>query len=292
MLDQPLIINLAPTGAVADARKNPAVPIVPSDIIAAVTACARLGASMAHIHVRNEDGTPSCDPKLFARVLSGLREQPATRELILCATTSGRHGQDLQQRTAVLDLPSDIRPDMASLTLGSINFATCANINAPDTIRQLVDRMNERGVKPELEVFDLGMIEFAKVLIREGRLTPPYYFNLLLGNMSGLQATPQHLGLALSNMPHEAIVAVAGIGRYQITAHALGIASCEGVRVGLEDNLWSDQKMRSPSTNETSTQRIIDLCRLLGRSIATPESVRRRLGLQGTAPGCNLDAET
>jgi len=279
MLDRPLIINLAPTGAVADAAKNPAVPITAERIVDTVAACATLGASIVHLHVRHADGSPSCDPRDFEAVLGPLRAMPETRGLVMCATTSGRHGQTLDQRTAVLELPADLRPDMASLTLGSVNFATGASINLPDDIRRLTDRMNDAGVKPELEVFDLGMIEFAKVLIREGRLKPPYYVNLLLGNISGLQATPLHLGTALAALPDGAIISTGGIGRHQLTATTLGAVSCDGVRIGLEDNLWADAN-RTPATNEGAVQRIRDLCVTLGRPVATAVETRAKLGLR------------
>ena len=292
MLDQPLIINLAPTGAVANAARNPAVPITAGRIVETVAACAELGVTMAHLHVRHADGSPSCDPRHFEAVLGPLRAVRATRDLILCATTSGRHGQTLEQRTAVLRLPEGLRPDMASLTLGSVNFVTGASVNAPDDIRRLVDRMNDAGVKPELELFDLGMIEFAKVLIREGRLKPPYYFNLLLGNISGLQATPLQLGTALAGLPEGSIVSAGGIGRYQLAATALGAVSCDGVRIGLEDNLWVDAR-RTPATNEGAVKRMRDLCATLGRPIATIAEVRARLDLSPVKSqaemACDLD---
>lgn len=278
-MDQPLIINLALTGAVADAGKNPSVPITPIAIIEDIKSCAVEGASIAHVHVRNPDGTPSCDPSKFAAIFSEIRGSADCPDIVLCASTSGRHGQTIEDRSAVLRLPPDARPDMASLTLGSLNFITGASINAPDTIRRLVDLMNETGVKPELEIFDLGMIEFAKVLIGEGRLQPPYYFNFLLGNIGGLQATMQHVGFALSNLPPDSIVSLAGIGKFQGGATALGAVGCDGVRTGLEDNLWADQRTKEPATNQMLTRRIADVCKLLGRPVSTAAQSRSRLGL-------------
>ncbi|MES1201973.1 MAG: 3-keto-5-aminohexanoate cleavage protein [Pseudomonadota bacterium] len=280
-MERPLIINLAPTGAVADASKNPRVPLTLEAIVEDVKACADRGVSMAHIHVRDENGAPSCEPARFARVFEAVRESNTCADVVLIASTSGRHGQTLDQRAAVLHLPADVRPDMGSLTLGSLNFVTGASVNAPDTIRALVDHMNDAGVKPELEVFDVGMIEFAKVLIAEGRIKPPFYFNLLLGNIGALQATPQHLGFALSLLPENSFVSVAGIGRYQRVANALGAVSCDGVRVGLEDNLWADQSTRAPASNALLTERVATLCEALGRPIATPQQTRELLALPG-----------
>lgn len=277
MIDTPLVLNLAPTGAVADFRRNPNVPVTPAAIIADVTACTAAGAAIAHLHVRDEGGAPSCDAGLFGTVIAGIRRAMREAAPILCASTSGRHAQTLDQRCAVLDLSPDLRPEMASLTLGSLNFVTGPSINAPETIRALLDRMNARGVMPELEIFDIGMIDFMKVLIAEGRLRGPFYVNLLLGNPGGLQATPAQLGFALSLMPPEALVAIAGIGRAQGQATAMGAVCADGVRIGLEDNLWSDPRLKTPATNLGLVQRIVGLCDALGRPLASPAQTRARL---------------
>lgn len=279
MLHRPLIINLAPTGAVADHRKNPFVPITQEAIVSDVIAAARLGASVAHLHVRRDDGTPSSDPKLFAGIIEALREHNETRELILCATTSGRHGQTIEERAAVLTLPKTSRPDMASLTLGSLNFIGGASVNAPDTIRYLVDQMNLNDVKPELEVFDIGMIEFAKTLIVEGRLTPPYYFNVILGNIGSLQATIHHLGFAMSILPDHSIVSVGGVGRFQAAANALGLAGAHGVRIGLEDNLWADWSKKAPANNPSLVRAISDAASALNRRLSCAPETRELLHL-------------
>lgn len=278
-MDQPLIINLALTGAVADVRKNPFVPITSAAIIEDIRSCAIEGASIVHVHVRNPDGTPSCDPSKFAEIFSEIRRSAECFDIVLCASTSGRHGQTIEDRSAVLRLPPEARPDMASLTLGSLNFIDGASVNAPDTIRRLVDLMNEAGVKPELEIFDLGMIEFAKVLIKEGRLKPPYYFNILLGNIGGLQASMQHVGFVLSNLPPDSVVSLGGIGKFQGYSTALGAVGCDGVRTGLEDNLWADQRTKEPANNQMLTRRIADMCKLLGRSVSTAAQTRLRLSL-------------
>lgn len=280
MLNSPLIINLAPTGAVSDHRKNPHVPITPEAIVTDVVAAAQTGVSIAHLHVRNDDGTPSCDPRLFAGVIDTLREHRETRNLVLCATTSGRHGQTKEERAEVLKLPMPSRPNMASLTLGSLNFVSGASVNAPDTIRYLVDQMNLNEVKPELEVFDIGMIEFAKTLIVEGRLTPPYYFNLILGNIGALQATVHHLGFAMSILPDHSIISVGGIGRYQASANALGLAGAHGVRVGLEDNLWADWATKAPASNRMLVKSISNAAAALNRKISSASETRARLGIR------------
>ena len=281
MLDRPLIINLAPTGAVSDPRKNPAVPVENRRIAEVVQECAAAGASICHLHVRDDAGAPTCDPARFADLFGLVRAQPGGSDIVLCATTSGRHGQSLEERAAVLSLPEAIRPDMASLTLGSLNFATGPSVNAPDTIRYLADRMAEFGIKPELEVFDVGMIEFAKTLIAEGRLAPPYYFNIFLGNIGGLACNVEHLGFVFGLLPQPAIVSVAGIGRHQAAANVLGAVAANGVRVGLEDNLWADCSTKAPATNPGLVRGITRVAAAIGRPVASAAQTRTILGLYG-----------
>lgn len=274
-----LIVNLAPTGAVADAGKNAAVPISADAIVADVRACARLGVAMAHLHVRDEEGRPSCDPQRFRNLIDCIRATPEGRDLVLCVTTSGRHGQTLEQRAAVLELEKPAKPDMASLTLGSLNFATGASVNSPDTVRFLARRMVERGIKPELEVFDLGMIHFAKILIRESLIRPPFYFNLLLGNVAGAQASLNDVAALVNNLPAESIWTLAGIGRSQKPAMGLGCVTAPGVRIGLEDNLWSDVENRIPATNPSLVGWLAGLARAYGRPLASTAEVRSMLAL-------------
>lgn len=282
MFKRSLIVNFAPTGAVADQKKNPAVPTTMHRIIEDVVAARRAGASIAHLHVRSDDASPSCDPDRFGKLFAALRNHPECADLILCASTSGRHGQSPEERAAVLDLPRDVRPEMASLTLGSLNFPSGVSINAPETIRYLAQRMKQRGIKPELEVFDVGMISFAKALINEGLLTPPYYFNIILGNMDGLEASATHLAFALSLLPDQSLVSVGGIGRYQFEATALGMVAADGIRVGLEDNLWAAwEPTKVPASNAGLIDSCLRVANALGRAIAKPLELREQLALNG-----------
>lgn len=276
----PLIVNLAPTGAVADAVRNPHVPITEDAIAEVVAAGARWGVSMVHLHVRDGTGSPSCDSNRFRRLIQDIRARPEGRELVVCATTSGRHGQTPEERATVLDLEGAAKPDMASLTLSSLNFLTGASVNPPDTIRFLARRMLERGIRPELEVFDLGMINFAKVLIREGLIRPPYYFNLLLGNVAGAQPSLTEIAALVAVLPEDSIWSLAGIGRFQQSAIGLGCVCAPGVRIGLEDNLWMyGSGGREPADNGDLLAWLNGLARAYGRALATPSEVRQRLGL-------------
>lgn len=275
---QPLIINLAPTGMIPTKAQTPYVPISSTEIAEETIACAKLGVSMVHLHARDEHGLPTTDAKLFAEIVSKIRENNS--EIIITATTSGRKVTDVEQRASSLYLEHDLRPDMASLTLGSMNFASEASVNSPATIMRLAEIMQNKGIRPELEVFDLGMINFAKILIDKGLIAPPYYFNILLGNPATAQATMLHLATMVNELPHESIWAVAGIGRFQTRANALGVVLGDGVRVGLEDNLWFDQERTKLATNPMLIHRITAQANSIGRPIATALEVRQRLGLQ------------
>ena len=272
------IINVALTGAISDPKTNPNVPIVESDIVRQATQCRGEGAAIGHFHVRDEHGMPSTDADQFARIFASLRSNSASKDMILCATTSGRHGQSLEQRSSVLKLPKDYRPEMASLTLSSLNFATSASVNEPATVRKLCELMLRYNVKPELEIFDLGMAEFIHELVREELLRPPFYANIILGNIAGAQATSHHLAALVSSLPDETTFCLGGIGRHQLRANLFAIATANGVRVGLEDNLWLDSK-RTPATNKGLVKRIADIARLAQRNLATPAMARRILNL-------------
>jgi 3-keto-5-aminohexanoate cleavage enzyme len=273
------VVNVALTGAVADFRKNANVPVTTDTIVEQARLSHQTGAAIAHFHVRDEEGMPSCEPQRFAAVFEQLRADEATRGLVLCATTSGRHGQTIDQRAAVLQLPLDIRPDMASLTLGSLNFVTGASVNDHDTVRRLCEKMLAAGVKPEIEVFDLGMIAFMHQLIHEGLLVAPFYVNVLLGNLSSAQVDPAHFGLINSYLPDQTTVAIAGLGRYQLQANVLGLAVADGARVGLEDNLWLDDQ-RTPATNSGLVARLAEMASLAQRPLTTSADLRQRLDLR------------
>ena len=270
-----LIINLAPTGMIPTKEMTPHVPVSPEEIVADVLACAKLGASMAHIHVRDDQGVPTYRPELFSDIISGIRRH--NKEIILTVTTSGRTYNEFEKRAAVLDLSGDAKPDMASLTLSSVNFNKVASVNSPDMIISLATKMREKGIKPELEVFDLGMINFAHYLITKGLLEPPYYFNILLGNIAAAQAKLLHLGLLVSELPPESIWAVTGIGDSQCRMNAIGIIAGDGVRVGLEDNIWFDEGRTKLATNVMLVERIVTMAETLGRDIAKPAEVRQML---------------
>lgn len=274
---QPLIINLAVTGAVPMRHENPNLPVTADEISADCARCCRRGAAIVHLHAREADGRPSCRLEVYREIVRKVRA--AAPEAIVCVSTTGRHFTSFAERSQVLDLEDDLKPDMASLTLGSMNFATQASVNEPSMIRALADRMAERGIVPELEVFELGMIDYAKYLIERAVLRPPLYFNLLLGSLGTLSATALNLALLVQALPPGSSWAAAGIGRFQFPANAMAVAMDGHVRVGLEDSLYMDAAKSQPASNLALVERIARLAEAAGREVATPDQARAIIGL-------------
>jgi 3-keto-5-aminohexanoate cleavage enzyme len=282
-LTDELIINLAPTGMVPTRADTPHVPLTPDEVAADVRRCRDAGASIVHLHPRDAAEEPTQSPDRAAEFIAAVRA--VAPDIIVCITTSGRRQPELEARAAVLDLDGDVRPEMASLTLGSLNFPKQASVSAPATIQGLAERMRERGIVPEWEVFDLGMLDYAAYLRGRGLLGDPVYVNLLLGSLGTLAATPLNLALLVERLPAGATWAATGIGRFQLTVNRLAIAIGGHVRVGLEDNLWFDDVRTDLATNPRLVERLVRIARAMGREPATPDQVRTRLGISGRPSG-------
>ncbi|MFO1477528.1 MAG: 3-keto-5-aminohexanoate cleavage protein [Verrucomicrobiota bacterium] len=278
----PLIINAAITGMVPTHKDNPHVPLSPAEIVADARRCRDAGASILHVHARDDAGAPTCHREIFAEIIGGIRS--ACPGLLISGTTSGRCHKEFEQRSQVLELDGDLRPDFASLTLGSMNFPTQASVNEPRMIQDLARRMRQRGIVPELELFDLGMTDYAKYLVDRQILEPPFYANILLGSLGTLAATPQHLALMVDGLPEGTTWSAAGIGRYQWPMNQLAIAMGGHVRVGLEDNLWMDTARTDPASNPRLVERLVKLAGQMGRPIASPETARDIIGLRPRTP--------
>ena len=272
-----LVINLAPTGMVPTAADSPHVPLTPSAVAADVRRCVDLGVAIVHLHPRDAAGIPTQDPAIAAEFIRAIRA--VAPDVIVGITTSGRLQPELADRAAVLDLAGADRPEIASLTLGSLNFPRQASVNAPATIRGLAERMAERGIVPEWELFDAGMLDFAAYLRAHGLLGDPVYANILLGSLGTLAATPFNLALMVERLPAGALWSGAGIGRYQFHVNRLAIAMGGGVRVGLEDNLWFDDARAELATNARLVERVVAMGRAMGREPASPAQIRERLGI-------------
>lgn len=273
-----LIINLTTTGVIPTKDMTKHVPITPSEIIEDVYKCYQLGAQMVHVHVRDENGKNTLDPKVYAQVIKEIRKK--CHGMIICASLSGRVMNTIEARSAVLDLEGNAKPDMGSLTLSSMNFMQNESVNNPEMILGLLKKMNQKGIKPELEVFDVGMVNFSKYLIKKELLKPPFYYNILLGNIYSAQVEWCDIAAIVNALPEGAYYCFAGLGQYQKKANALGVIMASGVRVGLEDNIHYDDERKILATNEMLVKRIVDLCKIYGRDIASVEEVREMLELR------------
>jgi 3-keto-5-aminohexanoate cleavage enzyme len=272
-----LIINAAITGMIPTKADTPHVPLTVSEIIDDAGTCCRAGASILHIHARNADGTASLDKNIYAKIIEGIRSQ--CPDVIICVSTSGRFETAFEKRADVLNLDGSVKPDMASLTLGSLNFPQQASINSPDIIEKLAINMKERSITPELEIFDTGMINTAKVLIRKGILSKPFCCNLLLGSTYSVQGTMSDIAYMVRNLPPGFNWAAAGIGRFQLNMNLAAIIMGGHIRVGLEDNIYYNNNKKILATNKMLIDRIVRLAGEVGREIATPRQAREMLGL-------------
>jgi 3-keto-5-aminohexanoate cleavage enzyme len=272
-----LIINAALTGMVPTPRDNPHVPVTVEEIVRDARRCAEAGASIVHIHARDPEGRPTHRREILAEIFAGIRA--ACPGVMISGTTSGRVDRQFDQRAQVLELENELKPDLASLTLGSMNLPNQASVNEPQMIQDLATAMRNRGIVPELELFDLGMADYARYLIDRGVLRPPFYANLLLGSLGTLAATPYNLATLVRALPSGTTWAAAGIGRFQLYVNSMAITMGGHVRVGLEDNLWFDADRREPATNARLVERLVKLATLVGREIATPDEARAMIGI-------------
>jgi uncharacterized protein (DUF849 family) len=260
-------------------KDNPNVPITADEITADVKKCFDAGARIFHVHARDEHEEPTYRREVFSESVGRIRQ--AVPEAVICVTTSGRLYKTFEERSDSLNLEGDLKPELASLTLGSMNFPGQASVNEPDMIAKLANRMAERGIVPELEVFDFGMLDYAHFLIGRGILRPPFVFNLLLGSLGTLAATAFNLALLVERLPAGAYWSAAGIGRFQFSVNVLGVAMDGQVRTGLEDNFFMDTEKKEPASNELLVRRIVNYASALGRPVATPQQTRKMLGLAG-----------
>ena len=274
---KPLIINTCLTGVIPTKKYNKYTPITNNEIILDAIKAIDAGSSILHIHARDSDGYHTNDPNIYSKIIGGIRE--INDDVIITVTTSGRGGSSFTERSAVLHLKDDLKPDMASLTLGSLNFYDSTSINSIQTIQRLALTMLENEIKPELEVFEPGHINLAKYLEKYKLLIAVKYFNFILGNLNSCQCSVHDLSNLISNLPSNSIYSVGGFGCYQLPANTMSISIGGHVRVGIEDNIYGDHIRQIPWSNEDLINRITSISKTLDRKIATPKQARKTLGL-------------
>ncbi|TCO72802.1 3-keto-5-aminohexanoate cleavage protein [Rhodovulum euryhalinum] len=274
-MTKPCIICVAITGSVPRKEDNPAVPITVSEQVESVQECFEAGASIAHCHVRNDDQTPTSDPERFARLMEGI--QTHCPGMIVQLSTGGRSGAGAA-RGGMLPL----RPDMASLAVGSNNFPTRVYENPPDLVDWLASEMHKYDVKPEIEAFDLSHIFQAVKMSGDGRLAKPLYVQFVMGVKNAMPADRPSFDFyveTLKRIAPDAEWCGAGIGRHQIEVNEWSIAAGGHTRTGLEDNVRLDRDRLAPS-NAALVRRAVELCEKYDRPVATWTEARAILGLR------------
>jgi 3-keto-5-aminohexanoate cleavage enzyme len=278
MMGKKYILNFTPTGMIPTKEMTPHVPVSPAEISAEVTMASEMGVSMVHLHARDADtGKPTYKKEIYHEIVSEIRSKHP--DMILCLSTSGRDFSEFEKRADCLDLDGDLKPEFGSLTLSSLNFNKQASVNSPDMIQALARRMQARQIRPEFEAFDLGMINYARYLIKKKLVTPPYYFNLIVGNIACAQADMLHLGLMIRELPEDSVWSVGGVGDCQLSMNVLGIAAGGGVRIGLEDNIWFDTERTRLASNNDLLERIVRIADTLGYAPYSPTEARELLGV-------------
>ncbi len=251
------IINLCPTGTQSSSA-NSLAPIFYNEIIDDVLSCNEVGITLVHLHARDESGANTYKKEVFQRIIEGI--QKYAQDLVIGVSLSGRYFEDRSLRTEVLSL----RPDMGSLTMSSLNFPLSASVNSPETILWLISEMERYGVNPEVECFDSGMLNYTKYLISKDILPEDVYINIILGNLFNAGTDVATISSLLQNVPPKATVCFGGIGKAQLKANVTGLMEGDGVRIGLEDNYYFEDKKLA--TNLQLVQRIHRIMNELGMS--------------------------
>ncbi len=274
----PCIICVAITGSLPQKSDNPAVPITVAEQVESTHEAYEAGAAIAHCHVRNDDGSTTSDPERFGRLLEGLRAH--CPDMIVQFSTGGRSGAG-QERGGMLPL----KPDMASLSVGSVNFPTRIYENSPDLVDWLSGRMLDLGVLPEIEAFDLSHIFQAAKMVKDGRLPPKPYVQIVMGVKNAMpadKATFDYMVQTIRRLMPETLWCAAGIGRHQIELNEWAIAAGGHARTGLEDNVRLDRDTLAPS-NAALVERAAEIAARHDRPVARPAVARALLGLAPSA---------
>jgi 3-keto-5-aminohexanoate cleavage enzyme len=274
-MTQPCIISVAITGSVPKKKDNPAVPISIAEQVESTHEAYEAGATLVHLHVRDEDERSSSDRSSFAKLQEGIRQH--CPDIIIQFSTGGR-GRSFEQRGAMLDL----KPDMASLATGSVNFPTTVYENPPDFVRTLAQMMLDHDVKPEIEIFDLAMLYSTADLVEMGLLKGPVHVQFVMGVKNALPARREILEFEVQQLKAvlpDATWTAAGIGRHQLEVNHWTLQMGGHCRTGLEDNIRWDKDTLAKS-NAQLVERVVALCGEYQRPVASAAQARSLLGLK------------
>lgn len=268
------MITVAVNGAEVMRKQQPALPYTPEEIATEVEKAWQAGAAIAHIHARFNDGSPTQAKEAYQEIISCIQQRC---DIIIQVSTGGAVGMSIEERMQPLFLD----PEMATLTTGTVNFGTGVFTNSQAEIEALAQVMEQRGIRPEFEIFEVGMINNALQLVRNGVITGHQHYDFVLGVPGALPATLPNLLHLIQQLPAHATWSVAGIGRHQLplAVHALMLGG--HVRVGFEDNIYYTKGVLAQS-NAQLVERIVRIAQEVGREIATPQEARHILHISKT----------
>jgi 3-keto-5-aminohexanoate cleavage enzyme len=267
-----LLVTAAVNGAEVTRAQTPYLPITPAEVAEEARRCRDAGASVIHLHGRNEDGTATQSPDVFRAYLEAIRAQT---DVIVQFSTGGAIGMEVEERIAALAL----RPEMATLTTGTCNFGDEVFMNSLPVIRAIADRMRTFDIVPEIEVFDVGMLDTAVRLVREGVFEGPLHVDFVLGVPGALAADLEHLDYLISRLPSGWTFSVAGIGRHQLAMAEHAMERGGHVRVGLEDNIWRSRGELARGSFEL-VEIAVEIGRRIGREPMADAEARAFLGVR------------
>jgi len=278
---EPLVITVAAVGAELTPEQTPHLPVTPQALAETAALCQAAGAAMIHVHCRRDDGSNTSEVTRFGEALEAIR---ARSELIVQFTTGGAIGMTAKERAG----PLQLRPEMATLTCGTVNFGDDVFENSFPIMRGILAEMKRYGVVPELEIFDAGHLSNAKRLAAEGLLSWPQHVDFVLGVPGGLDASVRNLVHLVDSLPPRCTWSVAAIGRDQLPLATVAVAMGGHVRVGLEDNIYYSKGRLA--RNDELVARVARVAAELGRPVATPDEARALLGLTVPAKGFEVGA--
>ncbi len=267
-----LIITAALTGAEVTREQQPNLPLTPEEIALEALACYEAGASIVHIHARDQDGNPTQDAHVYKEIKDKIADKC---NIIFQPSTGGAVWHTPEQRLQ----PVDLVPEMATLSCGTCNFGADVFMNSEEYMEKFAKKMLEVGVKPEIEVFERGMIENAKTLVKKGLLKAPLHVDFVLGVPGACPGTPEDLMYMVKQLPSDWTWTVAGIGRSELPLAVMAIILGGHVRVGFEDNVYYSKGQLAKSNAEL-VERIVRIAKEMGREVATPDEARVILGLK------------
>jgi 3-keto-5-aminohexanoate cleavage enzyme len=271
----PFVITAAMVGAETNREQTPYLPITAEEIAEDAAKCREAGASMVHLHVRTADGKPSQSAELFRAAIRAIRSRC---DVLIQTSTGGAVGMSVDERCGPLTLTGADRPDMATLTTGTVNFGNDVFENPRPMVREIARRIRALGIRPEIECFDTGMIEQAEWLAKDGLVDLPAHYDFVLGVPGALGATERALDFMIGSLPPGSSWTVAGIGRHQLPFAELGAARGGHGRVGLEDNVFVSKGVLAKGNWELVAD-AARRARAQGREIATPAKARELLRL-------------